>query len=317
VQPDRYEVSSAGRQRVTGLIQRRGATPGIPPAMGFIFGGLFVAAGVWIVLMGVGVVKTDSASVHAPYWVLTAAGSSFLLGGLFVWSLAATELITRAKIKRLLPEHHGEPAFADYPWDPRQFQVSEWKDTAKAFAFAIGVTVFLSVFNWWAFVAGGAWMVKVIVVIFDVFLLILWWQAARQLGRAVKFGKSRILFDQFPFRPGQPVSISWQPGRGIHQVMKGRFTLRCIEQWIEIERVGRKQHSSVKQDCLWSAAWVLEQPRNFLIGDSVELRYELPGDAPTTSLSSPRAIFWELSVRLELLGLDFQKTYLVPVYSRV
>jgi hypothetical protein len=49
--------------------------------------------------------------------------------------------------------------------------------------------------------------------------------------------------------------------------------------------------------------------------DSVELRYELPADAQPTQLSADTPIFWELEVKLDLPGLDFQEIYLVPIYS--
>ena len=64
-------------------------------------------------------------------------------------------------------QYPNEPALTDYPWHPDGFEVSEWPGVAKAPAFAIGFTVFLSMFNWWAFVARGPWMVKGIVILFD------------------------------------------------------------------------------------------------------------------------------------------------------
>src|SRR5208337_3191331 len=43
-----------------------------------------------------------------------------------------------------------EPALADYAWHPEGFEVSEWPGLAKAVALAMALTVFLSMFNWWA-----------------------------------------------------------------------------------------------------------------------------------------------------------------------
>ncbi len=61
---------------------------GFPSWVGFLFGIPFVAAGALIVLMGTKLVPVERASVHAPYWVLTVAGVSFVLGGLMVWGMA-------------------------------------------------------------------------------------------------------------------------------------------------------------------------------------------------------------------------------------
>jgi hypothetical protein len=45
-------------------------------------------------------------------------------------------------------------------------------------------------------------------------------------------------------------------------------------------------------------------------------RYELPPDARTTHLDAGKPLFWELEVKLELPGLNFNETYLVPVYGK-
>jgi hypothetical protein len=48
MQPDRYEISSAGRHRLSGTLQQRSTKLGIPTVVGFLIGGLFVAIGVAI-----------------------------------------------------------------------------------------------------------------------------------------------------------------------------------------------------------------------------------------------------------------------------
>lgn len=45
------------------------------------FGGLFLAAGGFIILIGMEVIPVDPSSVHAPMWVITMAGDVFFMGG--------------------------------------------------------------------------------------------------------------------------------------------------------------------------------------------------------------------------------------------
>jgi hypothetical protein len=209
----------------------------------------------------------------------------------------------------------NEPALADYRWHPDGFEVSEWPGAAKAVAFAIGLTIFLSMFNWWAFCEGGPWMLKGFVILFDCITVMMWWQASRQVGSALKFGHSRIGFTRFPYRLREPVIIRWQPAGGVNQVRRGTFTLRCVEEWMELSESGKRRSVTLVQEELWSASWVLEQPRNLQLKDAVELHYELPAEALPTQLTADRPVFWELEVRLDLPGLDFKQTYLVPIYS--
>ena len=313
--PDRYEPSSAGSRRLSGFLQQRGSKLGLPTWGGFLFGGVFVAVGTAIVLMGTKVLPVNPGSVHAPYWVLTMAGASFALGGLMVWGMAWKQFAANRQRLEATRQHPNEPALADYPWHPDGFAVSEWTGAAKAVGLAIGLTVFLSIFNWWAFAAGGPWMVKGITLLFDAFALAMWWKAGQQVWSALKFGHSRIVFTRFPYRLPEPVVIRWQPADGIAQINKGMFTLRCVEEWWEVRGSGKNRSSTLVHEEIWSGKWVLEQPRKLQLKDAVELRYDLPADARPTQLSADRPVFWELEVSLDLPGLDFSETYLVPIYS--
>ena len=303
--PDRYEVAPPGRRRLNGAIQKRGSKMGMSTVGGLLFGSIFVLTGTAVILLGTKVIKVNSASVNWPYWVLTVFGLSFALAGLWVWSMVWRQFAAnrrRAEATRRFP---GEPALADYPWHPDGFDVSEWPALAKSVATAMFVTIFLSMFNWWAFGAKGPAMVKIIVVIFDCFLLVAWGQTVRQLGRALKFGHSRIEFTTFPCRLGKPVVVRWQPFRGINHVNKGTFTLRCLQEWMEsqvpggIER-GHRSRASLERAMAGGAA------RNLQLQERVELRYELPADALPTQFGADKPVFWELEVKLDLPGLDLE-----------
>jgi hypothetical protein len=315
MQPDRYEVSTAGRHRLSGTLQKRGSKLGLPTAGGFLFGSVFVAIGTGISLVGTKVLQVNPRTVHAPYWVLTVAGVSFALGGLMIWGMAWKQFAANRSRLEAARDHPGEPALADYPWHPDGFAVSEWTGAAKAVAMAVGLSVFLSMFNWWAFGADGPWMVKGIVGLFDIIAVLVWAQAVQQLVRGVKFGHSRIAFTHFPYRLTAPVVIRWLPARGISRVNKGTFTLRCVEEWTESRGSGRDRSTYVVHEEIWSAKWITEQARNFPLNEEMDLRYELPPDAQPSLLSADKPVYWELEVKLDLPGPDFNETYLVPVYG--
>lgn len=315
MKPDRYEVSSEGRRRLSGFIQQRGSRLGMPSWGGLLFGSIFVTVGAIIVLVGTKVIPVDPAKVNAPYWVLTAAGASFAIGGLAVWAMAWKQFAADRQRLQAARQYPNEPALADYHWHPDGLEVSGWGGAVKLLAFAIGMTVFFSIFNWWAFWGNGGWFVIAIVVVFDCLGLVVWWQAGRQVGRAFKFGRSRITFTQFPYRLPGPVVIRWQPPDSVSQVNKGTFTLRCVEEWVEVSGTGKNRRSTLVHEEIWSANWLLDQPRKIPVKDAVELTYELPADAPPTRLSADRPVFWELEVNLDVPGLDFNQTYLVPIYN--
>jgi hypothetical protein len=152
-------------------------------------------------------------------------------------------------------------------------------------------------------------------ILFDAVALAMWCKAAQLLGRAVKFGRSRVVFTSFPYRSTEPVLLRWQPDSGMAQIRKGTFTLRCVREWMESTgRPGDRRITLIHEE-LWSAKWLLEQPRKLALKDSVELSYELPSHAQPTQLSAVSPVFWELEVKLDLPGLDFRELYLVPIYG--
>jgi hypothetical protein len=246
---------------------------------------------------------------------LQAAGVFFALGGFWVWSMAWKQSAANRRRAMAAGQYPNETALADYRWHPDGFEVSEWTRLAKALAIALGLTLFLSMFNWFAFRSNAPWLFKGIVGLFDLIALGTWCQAAVQLGRAFKFGHFRIDFASFPFRLPNPVVLHWHSSGGINRVNKGTFTLRCVEEWMESHGSGKNRSVILVHEEVWSAKWLLEQPRNFQLKDKVELRYGLPATAQPTNLSAGKPVFWELQVQLDLPGLDFNETYLVPVYG--
>jgi hypothetical protein len=313
--PDRYEYST-GAGRLSGNLQRRSNRLGLPTWGGLLFGGVFVAAGTAIVLVGLKIIPVNPRSVHAPFWVLAAAGASFALGGFVVWGMALRQFAANRRRLEAIRRYPNEPALADYLWHPDGFEVSEWPGVIKIFAMAVGLTIFLSMFNWWAFGIGGPWMVKGIVGLFDFVAVMVWLQAMQQVGRALKFGHSKVQFETFPCFLPDPVAIRWQPFRGVGQVHKGTFTLRCIEEWMEQHGTGKNRTTVLIHNEIWRGVGMFEQPRNFQLRETVDLNFNIPTSARSTDLSADKPVFWELEVKLDLPGLDFAETYLVPIYHR-
>ena len=62
-----------------------------------------------------------------------------------------------------------------------------------------------------------------------------------------------------------------------------------------------------------SAQGLLDRHRNLPVKEAFELAYDLPPGLPPTQLSADRPVFWELEANLEVPGLDFRQTYLVPI----
>lgn len=315
--PLRYEVSDV-RRRLSGTLEQRGSQTGFSAFGAFLFGTVFVAAGTFMILIGTKVLPVDPRKVHAPYWILTAIGTVFIAPGLWMWLMAWRQRAANRRNQEAARQQPNEPAYADYPWNPQGFESRGWR---KAFGRSLGallLTVFLSTFNYFAFFkAGMPWFFKGIIVLFDIIAVAFWYMAVVALGRAIKFGGSRISFTSFPYRLGKPIVIRWHPASGIEEAKKGSFTLRCVEEWYEVRGTGKNRSRQIVHEEIWSGTWKLEGSRVFQPGAKVEFSFDVPWDLHSTMLSADRPIFWEFEAKLDLPGFDFEETYLVPIYGRI
>lgn len=310
----RYQESNE-RRRLSGQLTQRSSQTGLSSVGTALFGLPFVVAGMGIGLIGLKVLPVDPKTVHAPYWVLTAFGSCFLAAGLLLWGMAIRQF--RANRRRAALGRSGPEAIAltDYDWDRRGFQPSRAKQLFKTLGFAVGLSVFLSMFNWWAFGMNGPLMVKIIVSIFDLALLALWFQFFLTLARALRFSASRIDFARFPYATNDTILIRWPAPRGMGKPHKGTFTLRCVQEWWERTGSGKNRSTTLIQEELCSGTWELDPKDELPPGKIREFSFPpFPGAQPT-SLSSPPAFYWEFEVKLEMSGPDFVESYLVPVYQ--
>lgn len=312
--PDRFESSSI-RRRLPGRTERRGSRTGLSTPGTFAFGGVFVVVGSVIVLAGTKIIHVDPKNVHGPYWMLTVVGLVFALAGVVICGMAWRQFASEKRLQQKRSCRPDDLAVADYGWDPRGFVPSRWGPPAKALGVAAFLSLFLSIFNWLAFVNNGPVASKAVVGLFDLANIWVWCVAGFKIARALKFGDSRLEFLKFPYPLDEPLVIRWWPATGIARVDQGTFTLRCVEEWQESRGQGDNQTSILIHEEIWSGVWSLDQATTFPRLESMELRCDLPADAVTTQLSADKPIFWELEVKLDLPGLDFVETYLVPLYA--
>jgi hypothetical protein len=312
----RYHQSNQ-RRRLSGQLTQRGSQSGLSTGGAFLFGLPFVGAGVGISLVGMNVVPVDPSSVHAPFWVLTVFGVCFFAAGLMLWSMSLRQFSLNRRRSIINDSGAEAVAMADHAWNKRGHQPSRWKKVIKSLGVAVALTVFLSIFNWWAFFSrDGPLMVKIIVSVFDLVLAILWGNFFLTMARALRFGQSRIEFVRFPYSVNEPILLRWQVANGISKPIKGSFTLRCVEERWETTESGGERNTTLIHDEVWSGTWELESADEELLPNKTrEFRFEPTINAMATNFRAKQPIYWEFEVKIKLSGPNFVETYLVPVYD--
>lgn len=282
---------------------------------GLIFGLILVALGTWIVLIGLRVIEPGG-RFSIPREMLVPIGIVFAGPGFFVWMQTARRHFAEARHQRLRALHPDEPALADYPWNPSGSPSRLRTHAVRATILTAFFVVFLSPANCIAFAKNDAPLfMQIGIVIFDLIALYLIYDAALRWARAFKFGNAFLRFGTFPFSTRTPVKLAWIAPQGCKGEATGAFTLRALHEWYETGGTGKSRSTRLVHEQHWSASWKIGAPSQITPGQVCELVFELPSGAPSTSFHAERPLFWELLVDLHLPGIDFQETYLVPIYG--
>lgn len=268
----------------------------------------FVGIGLPFALIGFGVwdVELDA---NAPMWVLGAVGAAFTLAGGLVIVHGVRGVLNRRRIERtrLL---HDEAWFLDHPWDPEGVEDHPGGRVGHGLVGILLFGVFLAPFHWWAFLSGqGPFMVKAIVILFDLVLFLIVGTTVYHLLQLVKYGRSRLRFARFPFHPGGELRAVFLPAR----FPRARFTLRFVEERFEERGSGEDRRSVLVCYEHYRETKKVEPAR---LETEVPVEFDLPDrEEWVTELSGQPVRYWELLVEAEVPGVDFKTTFPLPVYA--
>ena len=278
----------------------------------------FIAVGLFVTALSLGYIPSMEDGIRGPRGLLTLFGAVFGVAGFGLWALGITTIAgARAALKRRR-EHPNEPWYWDHAWN-KQFAVSGGPGAAiQGFAVAGFLALFLSMFNWAAFFSGKPdvpiW-VKGLIGLFDLITLLVLGGAFYALFQYFKYGKSRLHFARFPFRPGGTFEAGLEASRRLYRAETIVVVLRYIEEIVVTTGSGKNRSTRID---LFSLHEIRQQidPRH-LNPDSdlgLPITMRLPADLPTRLHEKPRR-YWELDVSADTPGIDYSARFLIPVYG--
>jgi hypothetical protein len=172
-------------------------------------------------------------------------------------------------------------------------------------------------------------LLKVAVTPFYVVGLFAWLFAGNKTVRVIRFRHTWFEYDAFPFFLGGKLSGALV---GLEPVMDSdtiTATLRLVqERWTgsggsrggrtRVRSVVREEARQYGRDAIVERAvlWGAEQRKpSYGLRSALSVTFDLPADAKPTALSADPAFRWELQVTATRPGLDFDVTFLLPVYA--
>jgi hypothetical protein len=280
-----------------------------------LFGLIFVGVGVAIVLMSADVIPTDDSDIHVPRWVFGTVGGVFALPGLMIVLRGVRGGMRKARLKALARQHPDDPALGDYEWDRHASRDEGKRGILGSFVAGALILLFSLPFGYVGFFedAGIPFAIGGIVVALvgggvlahGVYLFI----------RRLKYGGGRIEYSRFPFRTGEILEAHWIGDKPIHNYHRITFTLRSIEEEIEISGTGKNRSKRYVRYQRWADTFDVDGPGEYTGGTPISLTFSPPADAPSSALSLNPPRYWECEIHAETPGVDFRQTYLLPVYA--
>jgi hypothetical protein len=257
--------------------------------------------------VGVGLlVAAATGGLEAPPLLLAGAAALFLGGGMAV----GVHGWRSAQRSRQVALHPRQPWRFDHAWDPGG-ALDETGVRARAALWKAAIAAaFLLPFH--ALAAAQPDALPLLAVAFlDLLPVAILARGAFLLLRRRKYGVARLRFSRFPYLLGEPLEATLLLGQRAPLVRDLEVTLACRERRPVESGEGGEHQAGLEDVELYRSTQGMRGARQ------LELRFELPRDGRDlgTDLLSGAPRRWEIRVRGAAPGIDFDATFLVPVYA--
>lgn len=288
----------------------------LPLLWGFIFSAVFLVSGTTITGIGLAFISYDQSKIHVPLWVVVMFGLIFVAAGYY---LAAVTLLTvkrRALAKRVAPSLAWR---YDFHWS-RTGITDETVQTIGKTIFSLTVIGFFLIpfhavflFDSDSGTMDNVWVAYVVLGLFDALLIGGLIYVIYFVLRRLRFGKTKVLFGNFPFFIGENLDVSFEGSRKLANISQLDVTLRCVEEAFEARGSGRNRSMELVGYQIYH-----DQRKHATDTEGrASFSFPLPAEIPGTQLIESPPIYWELVVRAVLPGVDYEGVFLMPVYTSV
>ena len=128
--------------------------------------------------------------------------------------------------------------------------------------------------------------------------------------KRTRFGLTPLVLDPFPGSLGGHVGGRTETRIPFDPQLHFDVSLACIHSRIATSGKNRRRSESVK----WHGNGICHKERTGA-GTALRFRFDVPADLPASESASKDYHLWRLRINAELPGLDFDRTWELPVYA--
>ncbi len=208
----------------------------------------------------------------------------------------------------------GSPYRSDYPWSSDGIGEEVRTRVEKPLLGVLTLSGFLPPAHYvaWILLPKGDLLGRVMVFgflgLFDLVLLTYLLQLTTFSLRRLRFGKTRVVFDDFPFFLGGRLSVTFC---GDRQLARRHISviLRCLEEDVRSPSKYRSDTMIVSYERHHAEITARTDGHG-----RAPISFSLPSEAPGTRLNADLPTYWELIVKTRPPGPAYEGIFLMPVY---
>ena len=204
-------------------------------------------------------------------------------------------------------ESRERPWESDHPWRP-EGQVPDYAGNSGGFLLGlIGFLGVLGLFNL-VFISPSPWLLRGIVLFFDLLGLLFLLDALRKAWQAMRHGRPRMRWTTFPAFLGDPLEGVFLIHPALRPNGSVKATLRCVED------AGSGETGTLEPFVIYQQVRELDAGGDVL--QELPMSFHIPPDLPGTHLNRVQATYWQVFLQVPVTGPDFETVFLAPVYER-
>lgn len=212
--------------------------------------------------------------------------------------------------RRKKPMDRSQPWTSDYPWRPEGMKPDYTGSGGGTLLGRVAIFGLFGLFNM-VFIEPSPWILRGIVLFFDLFALLILYDTVVQVMNRVRFALPRVRWTTFPAFTGGRLEGSVVSRRRLRPEGPVRATLRCVEDRETSDR--GDGHRNLEPFVLYKQ--VVEMPAGEGALDTIPFAFDVPQDLPGTNLGGERATYWQVGVEVPVTGPNFDSVFLAPVYE--
>lgn len=274
------------------------------------FGGVFAAAGFFVLYLSLTQGFTSDDGTEMPPWFGVLFSLPFIVAGLGLMGFGIHQIKRSAEAKKLAAQHPNEPWMHLKVWRDNRIPAS-----SGAPLVLLGIAIFWNAISWTFMLAmilkpeerPDNVLIWLFLGIFPLIGLGLAWQAVVQLARWARWGRSTLELAQVPGVLGGNIGGVITTPHPVSFREPIQFTLKC-EEWVRDAR----NYNSLQT--IWEQTYEVQpgEVAPLRAGSAIPFLFEIPFDLPESSVEN--SIGWKLHAKGKMNGPDFDAHFEVPVF---